>query len=217
MICTHEGAWNIPGRAMMVTATLPELALRSLNATWNYARWEQLPDDGNRYEVIDGVLYMTTAPSNFHQWIVRRLDRFVGMPLEDQGLAYVFTAPIGVLMPGCDPVQPDFVVVRTTNAAIIRERRIRGVPDLIGEVLSPGNAEQDTKTKRGVYARAGVPEYWIVRPDTRDVLCCSQPDVVLGDYAQTRLVGSNAELVAATLPIRVVVAELFAGAPDTTL
>jgi Uma2 family endonuclease len=95
--------------AMTVTATIPELALRSHDATWNYARWEQLPDDGNRYEVIDGVLYMTTAPSTFHQWIVRRLDRFVGMPLEDQGLAYIFTAPIGLLMPDCDPVQPDFV------------------------------------------------------------------------------------------------------------
>jgi Uma2 family endonuclease len=202
---------------MTVTVAFPELALRSHDATWNYARWEQLPDDGNRYEVIDGVLYMTTAPSNFHQWIVRRLDRFVGIPLEDQALAYVFTAPIGVLMPGCDPVQPDFVVVLTTNAAIIRDRRIRGVPDLIAEVLSPGNAEQDTKTKRAAYAHAGVPEYWIVRPDTREVLRCSQPDAVLGDYAQTALFGATTDLVAATLPARVTVADLFAGAPDTTL
>lgn len=202
---------------MTVIATLPELALRSHDATWNYARWEQLPEDGNRYEVIDGVLYMTTAPSSFHQWIVRRLDRFVGIPLEDQAVAYVFTAPIGVLMPGCDPVQPDFVVVRRTKASIIRERRIRGVPDLIAEVLSPGNAEQDTKIKRAAYAHAGVPEYWIVRPDTRDVLQCSQPDAVLGDYTQTVLIGLADELVAATLPARVSVADLFADAPDTTL
>lgn len=202
---------------MTVIATLPELALRSHDATWNYARWEQLPEDGNRYEVIDGVLYMTTAPSSFHQWIVRRLDRFVGIPLEDQAAAYVFTAPIGVLMPGCDPVQPDFVVVRRTKASIIPERRIRGVPDLIAEVLSPGNAEQDTKIKRAAYAHAGVPEYWIVRPDTRDVLQCSQPDAVLGDYTQTVLIGLAGELVAVTLPARVSVADLFADAPDTTL
>ena len=53
----------------MATSTLnqPELVTRSLDATWNYARWSQLPDDGNRYEVINGVLYMTTAPSFFHQ------------------------------------------------------------------------------------------------------------------------------------------------------
>src|SRR3712207_9443149 len=80
-----------------MTIVEPELVLRSLDTTWCYARWEQLPDDGNRYEVIDGVLYMTTAPSNFHRWIVRRLDRVVGIPLEDLGVAYVFTVPIGVL------------------------------------------------------------------------------------------------------------------------
>lgn len=75
---------------MTVTTTLPELALRSHDATWNYTRWEQLPEDGNRYEVIDGVLYRTTAPSNFHQWIVRQIvftlfqqkvaDFFTGAP-----------------------------------------------------------------------------------------------------------------------------------------
>src|SRR4051794_808899 len=50
---------------MTAIADLPELMLRSADATWDRARWEQLPDDGNRYEVIDGVLYMTTAPSFF--------------------------------------------------------------------------------------------------------------------------------------------------------
>src|SRR5437762_4406973 len=99
--------------------TSPPLALRSHDATWNRERWEQLPDDGNRYEVIDGILYMTTAPSNFHQWIITRLLRFVGFPAEDAGLAYPFIALIGVLMPDCDPVQPDFLLVRRANAAII--------------------------------------------------------------------------------------------------
>ena len=78
---------------------------------WTYADWETLPYDGNRYEIIDGVLYMTTAPSNFHQWIVKRLERYIGIPAEDQGLAYAFPAPIGLLMPGCDPVQPDYLVI----------------------------------------------------------------------------------------------------------
>ncbi len=78
---------------------------------WTYADWERLPDDGNRYEVIEGYLYMTTAPSNFHQWIVRRLERLIGIPAEDQGLAICFPAPIGVLMPGAELVQPDYVVV----------------------------------------------------------------------------------------------------------
>ena len=203
-------------RLVMSIAT-PELVLRSLDTTWNYARWEQLPDDGNRYEVINGVLYMTTAPSNFHQWIVTRLLRFVGIPAEDQGLAYPFTGPIGVLMPGCDPVQPDFLLVRQSNAVIIHDRRVYGAPDLIVEILSPSNPEQDTATKRAAYARAGVPEYWIVRPATRDVLVCWQPDIALSDYGQVRLVPPDAELASPTLQIRVRVADLFAGAPDTTI
>jgi Uma2 family endonuclease len=202
---------------MTVTTQLSVLALRSHESDWNYARWEQLPEDGNRYEVIDGVLYMTTAPSSFHQWIVRRLDRFVGIPLEDQNLAFVFTAPIGVLMPGCDPVQPDFVVVRREQQDIIRDRRIYGVPALLVEVVSPGNAEQDTRIKRSAYARAGVPEYWIVRPDTRSVLICGAPDPLLEDYTSSHLAEEGDDLVAATLPVRIPVAALFAGAPDTSL
>ena len=200
-----------------MTIVEPELVLRSLDMTWCYARWEQLPDDGNRYEVIDGVLYMTTSPSFFHQWIIMRLLHFVGFPAQEQGLAYAITAPVGVLMPGCDPVQPDFLLVRQDRAAIILDRRIRGVPDLIAEVLSPTNPEQDTEVKRRSYARAGVPEYWIVRPATRDVLVCWQPDPSLGDYAQVRLVAPDAELVPPTLPLRVAVADLFAGSPDSTL
>ena len=47
--------------------TLSEMALRSLDATWDRARWVALPNDGNRYEVIEGVLYMSTSPSSFHQ------------------------------------------------------------------------------------------------------------------------------------------------------
>jgi Uma2 family endonuclease len=200
-----------------MTITSPPLVLRSLDATWDYARWEVLPDDGNRYEVIDGVLYMTTAPSNFHQWIVTRLLRFVGIPLEDQALAYTFTAPIGVLMPGCDPVQPDIVVVRRERAAMIADRRIRGAPDLIAEVLSPGNAEQDTLTKRGAFARAGVPEYWVVRPATRDVVVHSEPDATLGDYVHVVRVASDGELVSPTFPLHLMVSVLFDGAPDTSL
>ncbi|MGB9633195.1 MAG: Uma2 family endonuclease, partial [Chloroflexaceae bacterium] len=124
---------------------------------WTYADWEALPDDGNIYEIIDGVLYMTTAPSSFHQWIQQRLYRYLGLPVEDNRLGFVFTAPIGLLIPGCDPVQPDFVFVRQANAGIIRDRRIRGVPDLIIEILSPNRVVYDTQVKLGAYARAGVP------------------------------------------------------------
>lgn len=200
-----------------MTIAQPQLLLRSPDASWTYDRWEQLPDDGNRYEVICGVLYMTTSPSQFHQWVVKRLMILVGYPAEVQGLVYAYTAPIGVLMPGCDPVQPDFLLIRQERADIIPDQRIRGVPDLIAEVLSPNNAEHDTVVKRSAYARAGVPEYWIVRPATRDILLCWQPDADLGDYTQTRLIAGDADLTSPTLELRVTVADLFAGAPNTAL
>ncbi|RRR67524.1 MAG: Uma2 family endonuclease [Candidatus Viridilinea halotolerans] len=198
--------------------TTPDLLMRSLDTTWDYERWEQLPDDDRRYEVIDGILYMTTAPSSFHQWIIRMLDRHIGTPAELRSELYVLTAPIGLLMPGCDPVQPDFLLVRRERAGILADRRVRGVPDLIAEVLSPNNAEQDTEIKRAAYARAGVPEYWIVRPATRDVLVCWQPDQALGTYTQERCYAAGEQLVAATFAgVAAPVDALFAGAPDTTL
>ena len=200
-----------------MTIAQPQLLLRSPDSSWDYSRWELLPDDGNRYEVICGVLYMSTAPSQFHQWVVMQLIDLVGLPAKRQGLAYPYIAPIGVLMPGCDPVQPDFLLIRQDRADIIPDQRIRGVPDLIAEVLSPTNPEQDTVVKRAAYARAGVPEYWIVRPATRDVLLCWQPDADLGDYTQSRLIATDAELVSPTLGLRVTVADLFAGAPNEAL
>lgn len=88
-------------------------------------------------------------------------------------------------MPGCDPVQPDVVVVRAEDRGTIYDRRINGVPALIVELLSPSNAEKDTVIRRAAYARAGLPEYWIVRPTERDLLIFSRPDPALGDYLHT--------------------------------
>jgi len=183
---------------------------------WTYADWEQLPDDGNRYEIIEGALYMTTAPSSFHQWIVQQLVRYVAIPAVDQGLAFTFPAPIGVIMPGCDPVQPDFVVVLGSRASIIRDRRIMGVPDVIVEILSPGNTAYDQRVKLEAYARAGVPEYAIVDPATRTVSHYRLE--ALGRYADPRVHGAAEVMSFDCLPtICVPVGELFAGAPDTTL
>ncbi len=199
------------------SSMVPELALRSIDNNWNRARWEELPADGNRYEVIDGVLYMATVPSYFHQWIIRQIARVLFQQVDDPGHGLTTWAPIGVFMPGCDPVQPDIVVVRASERHIIHDRRIFGIPMLLVEVLSPSNAEQDTHIKRRAYARANVPEYWIVRPATRDVLVYSRPDPALADYAQSDYVAADGELVSPTLPIRTPVGDFFAGAPDTTL
>jgi Uma2 family endonuclease len=202
---------------MAVTLAGPELALRSQDAAWNRARWETLPADGNRYEVIDGVLYMTTAPSVFHQWIVKRLAITLHQQIDEAGEGITFFAPIGVFMPGCDPVQPDVLVIRAGDTHVFQEGRIVGIPAPLIEVQSPSNPNYDSRIKLEAYARAGVPEYWIVRPATRDVLVNTRPDTTRGVYGEAHVAGPGGDLVSPTLPIRFPVATLFAGAPDTTL
>lgn len=183
---------------------------------WTLADWEALPNDGNRYEIIDRVLYMTTAPHSFHQWIILSLIQFVGLPAKERGLGYMFMAPIGVIMPGCDPVQPDMVFIRAANAGIIRNGRIYGVPDLIIEVLSPGTRAYDERVKLAAYAAAGVPEYAIVDPETRQVrrYLLEAP----GRYAAPVVANATDQVAFACLPdIAFCVADLFTGAPDTTV
>ena len=137
--------------------------------------------------------------------------------IDDVGVGLTAWSPIGLLMPGCDPVQPDIVVVRSEDRDIIHSRRINGVPALIVEVLSPANAEKDTEIKRGAYARAGLPEYWIVRPAERDVIVLSQPDPVSGMFLHSVTVPPDGRLHAATLAFQAEVASFFAGSPDETL
>ena len=127
-----------------------------------------------------------------------------------KGIAMWAHAPIGVIIPGCDPVQPDFLLVRMERSEIYTDdNRIRDVPDLLAEILSPSNPAHDVQTKRAAYARAGVPEYWIVRPETRDVIVLSNPNASASDFAVERLFTTDEYLVSPTLPIRVAVAVLF--------
>lgn len=202
----------------MVVSTLQrEMVLRSTDAGWTRTDWENLPDDGKRYEIIDGVLYVSTAPSLFHQWIGGELFAGLREQLTLSGIAYVFAAPVGLFMPGCDPVQPDIVVVLQADRDILRERRIFGVPALIVEILSPSNPEQDLQVKLAAYARACLPEYWVFRPAERDALVHSQPEPGSGRYLQVTHVPTDGTLVSPTLPFRAELATFFAGAPDTTL
>ena len=200
-----------------MTVATPELMLRSVANDWTLARWETLPADGNRYEVLDGVLYMTTAPSAFHQWIAQQVFLFLQLDLVAAIGGVVFFAPIGLVMPGSDPSQPDLVYLRAEDRDLIRDRRIHGVPALLVEILSPSNPELDLVTKRAIYAGAGVPEYWVFRPATRDLLLLSDPDPARREYRRETLFPPDAELVSPTLPLRAPVARFFADAPDTTL
>ena len=199
---------------MVSTLTAPELLLRSPDATWNAERWEQLGDDGNRYEVIDGVLYMSTAPSPAHQLVTRQTQREFFRQIDDNRIGITLAAPIGLYMPGADPVQPDILVLYEADRAAIGPRRIACIPALIVEVLSPSNSDYDLVTKRAIYARAGVLEYVIMRPAMRDVLVHTRPEPGTGQYLQILTLSGDDEYAATTLPFRVKVTTFFAELPE---
>ena len=129
------------------------------------------------------------------------------------GAGFVFLAPVGLFMPGVDPVQPDILVLRAEDREMIGPRRIAGVPALLVEVLSPSNADYDLVVKRAAYAQAGVPVYWIARPLARDVLVHSEPEPATGQYLRVERVPPDGTLISPTLPVRVAVATFFANVP----
>ena len=198
---------------MATTLSKPDLMLQSADATWDRSQWEALGDDGNRYEVIDGVLYMSTAPRPVHQLVSRLTQRQLFSQIDDQGLGITLAAPIGLFMPGCDPVQPDLLVIRTEHLEMIQADGIEGIPALIVEILSPSNRSYDLVTKRAAYAGANVQEYWIFRPQERDVLVHSNPEPSTGMYLQVTHTPPDGELVSPTLPFRAPVAAFFPKLP----
>jgi Uma2 family endonuclease len=144
------------------------MALTKPAGEWRYEDLERLPDDGKRYEIIEGELYQMPSPMSAHGVTIRNLMFLLG-PVIEVLRGWLLTAPLDVFFPGADPVQPDIVVLLPDSNASLVSRGIAGAPDLLIEVLSPSNRGHDLLTKRALYARAGVREYWIVDPTNRTV------------------------------------------------
>lgn len=141
---------------------MPEILER-----WTAARVRELPDDGNRYEVVDGELLVTPAPRLPHQEAVFRLARILDDHVREVDGGHVFSSPADIEFDPHTLVQPDVFVVPSVEG-----RRPRAWTDISNlllavEVLSPSTARADRTVKRRRYQRAGVPEYWIVDLDAR--------------------------------------------------
>jgi Uma2 family endonuclease len=151
---------------------LPETEAWPRQGDWTYEDYRRLPDDGNRYEVIRGVLYVTAAPRLKHQFSVFELSFRLASFARERGLGTVLTAPLEVNLPfGIGtPVQPDVVFFRKMNEPDWEEQSFDGVPDLVAEVLSPRTRSRDRKVKLAAYQDAGVPEYWMADPSSREVV-----------------------------------------------
>jgi Uma2 family endonuclease len=129
-----------------------------------------LPDNGLRYQLIDGELYMAPAPNLYHQTISGNLEFMFRSYLEQNPLGILLHAPVDVVFHAESIWQPDIFIVLNANRHILQEQRCEGVPDFIVEILSPNNRELDLHTKRAVYSRQGVTEYWIIDPGAKEML-----------------------------------------------
>jgi Uma2 family endonuclease len=120
------------------------------------------PEDGNRYEVIDGELYVTPPPLEPHQGAAGALYRHISPYVHERRLGKIYFAPLGVVLDDENGVQPDLVYVSSERQGIIVERGIEGAPDLVVEILSRSTQARDRGVKMRRYAAAGIPHYWIV-------------------------------------------------------
>jgi Uma2 family endonuclease len=159
-----------------------------------YEDYVSLPDDGLRYEILDGEMAVTPSPLIRHQIVSRNLQRILDRHVEARGLGFFLNAPVDVILANTSIVVPDLVFVSRAREGIVTERAIEGAPDLIVEILSPSTERRDRGAKLQLYARFGVPSYWIVDIDARTI------DVFeLGaeGYALALRAGDEAELCAA--------------------
>jgi Uma2 family endonuclease len=133
---------------------------------WTYAEYARLPDDGNRYEVIDGEVCVTPAPSPRHQRIAAKLFRRLDDYLREHRLGEVFW-DVDLLFATGQFLRPDLVVVGADALHAVTDRGVEEVPLLVVEVLSPHSQRIDRVKKPPRYRTLGVPWYWVVDPETR--------------------------------------------------
>ncbi len=136
---------------------------------WTYEDYAALPDDGKRYEIVDGVLFMAPSPSRWHQKAVGEIFSYLRTYINLRGLGEVYIAPFDVELAYNVTVQPDVTVILNDHLERITDNRIIGAPDLVVEVISPGSDGYDRREKQNAYARAEVPEYWLVDPAAHTV------------------------------------------------
>jgi len=131
-----------------------------------YDDFVQFPDDGLRHELIDGEHYVTPSPNTKHQSVSINLTVLIGSWLERNPIGRLFHAPFDVVFSTYDVVEPDLLYLSNERASdALTPLHVRGVPELVVEIGSPGTRRRDETIKRRLYDRTGVSEYWIVDPE----------------------------------------------------
>ncbi|HPH45790.1 MAG TPA: Uma2 family endonuclease [Chryseolinea sp.] len=131
----------------------------------------QMLPEGTLAELINGSIYMSPASTTQHQSTILDLSVALSTYVKQLKLGKIFIAACDVYLDEhSNAVQPDILFISSKKSEIIKESGIYGVPDLLIEVLSPGNSEHDTIVKKELYRKFGVQEYWIINPKTKETI-----------------------------------------------
>lgn len=144
------------------------MGMPASHTEWTVEMVHDLPDDGNRYEVIDGALLVSPAPSYLHQRALLRLYQILQPYVEEIGQDVV-VAPAAVTFSKRREVQPDLFVLPKRDGRRATRFEDVGVLTLAVEVASPHTARTDRREKQRLYQSERVPEYWMVNPNARTV------------------------------------------------
>ena len=139
--------------------------MTNVKGVLTYQDYAALPNDGKRYEILDGELNVSPAPGRRHQSALLRLVVALHAHVTTHGLGEVYVAPFDVILAETTIVQPDIIFVADDRLTIFSERGAEGAPTLVIEVLSPSTTRTDRTTKLQLYARYAVPYFWIVDPE----------------------------------------------------
>jgi Uma2 family endonuclease len=185
------------------------MAMLSHPAT--YDDLQRLRDTSDEFiELIEGALVVTPSPTPLHQFVSQRLYDLLKSAVADTGLGLVSYAPLDVRLDEETVLQPDLIVLLGDRVELIGDVSVDGPPSLVIEIDSPSTSARDRMTKREIYARHGIPEYWIVDPDARRVTVLFDPrdgryhaEMVSTDFARSVVIpGLIADLAVLFAPIR---------------
>ena len=140
-----------------------------ISTKFTYEDLQHIPPDRNRYEIVDGELFVTPSPITLHQRIVTNLSAQLWQHIRKHRLGELFVAPLDVVFAFSTVFEPDVIFVSRSRLHIVGEKNISGPPDLIVEVLSESTAGLDREIKPKQYALYGVPEFWRVHPFEKTV------------------------------------------------
>ncbi len=137
----------------------------SPSVKFTYEDFLNFPNDARRHELIDGEHFVTPSPNTKHQQVSANLMFALRLRLREDPRGVVLAAPFDVVFSDLDVVEPDLLYISRGRFNVLTEKHVHGAPDLVVEILSPGTRKTDEVTKRKLYERFGILEYWVVDPE----------------------------------------------------